>query len=214
PAHIMTESGSDNLVIALHAGNEIVEAAPGGERVIRKISVSPTGETKHPHAHWTSGDGKTVTTPDTESNEVSVIDMPSGTVKTEPVGQYPIAMSMTPNASKFYTADFLGETITCVSLGAPDCNKDGKKVHSSTIDLWANYSPQDGPKAGAPFGGLTIQLPVSPDGKAMVAENVLSQTLTIIDPRTDKIVKDIPCAAGCHGANFGAKKGGGYYAYV
>ena len=214
PAHIMTESGSDNLVIGLNAGNEVVEASPGGERVIRKISVSPTGETLHPHAHWTSGDGKTVTTPDTESNEVSVIDMPSGTVKTEPVGQYPIAMSMTPDASKFYSADFLGESLTCVSLGAPDCNKDGQKVHSSTIDLWSNYSPQDGPKSGAPFGGLTIQLPVSPDGKALVAENVLSQTLTIVDPRTDKIVKDLPCAAGCHGANFGAKKGGGYYAYV
>ncbi|HJQ45291.1 MAG TPA: copper oxidase [Amycolatopsis sp.] len=214
PAHIMTESDSDNLVIGLNAGNEVVEAAPGGTRVIRKISVSPTGETLHPHAHWTSGDGKTVTTPDTESNQVSVIDMPSGTVKLEPVGQYPIAMSMTPDAGKFYSADFLGESITCVSLGAPDCNKDGQKVHASTIDLWANYSPQDGPKSGAPFGGLTIQLPVSPDGKGMIAENVLSQTLTIVDPRTDKIVKDLPCAAGCHGANFGAKKGGGYYAYV
>ena len=24
----------------------------------------------------------------------------------------------------------------------------------------------------------------------------------------------LPCDPGCHGANFGAKKGGGYYAYV
>lgn len=24
----------------------------------------------------------------------------------------------------------------------------------------------------------------------------------------------LPCSAGCHGANFGAKKGGGYYAYI
>jgi hypothetical protein len=24
----------------------------------------------------------------------------------------------------------------------------------------------------------------------------------------------LPCSAGCHGVNFGAKKGGGYYAYV
>jgi hypothetical protein len=214
PAHIMTESDSDNLVIGLNAGNEVVEAAPGGERVIRKISVSPDGTTRHPHAHWTSGDGKTVTTPDTETNDVSVIDMPTGTVKLEPSGQYPIAMSMTPDASKAYTADFLGESLTCISLAANACNKDGQKVHSSTIDLWANYSPQDGPKTGAPFGGLTIQLPVSPDGHALIAENVLSQTLTVVDPRTDKIVKDIPCAAGCHGANFGAKKGGGYYAYV
>ena len=121
---------------------------------------------------------------------------------------------MTPDSSKFYTADFLGESITCVSLAQAACVDNGQKVHSKTIDLWANYSPQDGPKSGAPFGGLTIQLPVSPDGKAMLAANVLSQTVTVIDPRTDKIVKDLPCTAGCHGINFGAKKGGGYYAYV
>ena len=28
------------------------------------------------------------------------------------------------------------------------------------------------------------------------------------------LVKILPCSAGCHGVNFGAKQGGGYYAYV
>jgi hypothetical protein len=28
------------------------------------------------------------------------------------------------------------------------------------------------------------------------------------------LVKMLPCDAGCHGAQFGAKRGGGYYAYV
>ncbi len=28
------------------------------------------------------------------------------------------------------------------------------------------------------------------------------------------MIKDLPCNAGCHGGNFGAKKGGGYYAYI
>jgi hypothetical protein len=214
PAHVMTETGSDKLVIGINAGNEVVELAPGGTNVLRKITVSPTGEVRHPHAHWTSADGKTVVTPNVMTNNASVIDMPTGTVRTEKTGQFPIASSMTPDSSKFYTADFLGESITCVSLAQAACADNGTKVHSKTIDLWANYSPQDGPKSGAPFGGLMIQLPVSPDGKAMVGANVLSQTVTVIDPRTDKVVKDLPCAAGCHGINFGAKKGGGYYAYV
>jgi DNA-binding beta-propeller fold protein YncE len=214
PAHVMTETGSDNLVIGLNAGNEIVELAPGATSVLRKISVSPDGTTRHPHAHWTSGDGKTVVTPDTETNDASVIDMPSGTVKLEPTGQYPIATSMAPDASKFYTADFLGESISCVSLAADACGAAGQKTHSKTIDLWSNYSPQNGPTAGKPFGGLMIQLPVSPDGKALLGANVLSQTVTVVDARTDTVVKDLPCSAGCHGINFGAKKGGGYYAYV
>ncbi|HVW43965.1 MAG TPA: YncE family protein [Amycolatopsis sp.] len=214
PAHVMTETGSDKLVIGINAGNEIVELAPGGTNVLRKISVSPTGEVRHPHAHWTSADGKTVVTPNVMTNNASVIDMPTGTVKTEKTGQFPIASSMTPDSSKFYTADFLGESISCVSLAANACNSDGQKVHSKTIDLWSNYSPQDGPKSGAPFGGLMIQLPVSPDGKALLGANVLSQTVSVVDPKTDKVVKDLPCSAGCHGINFGAKKGGGYYAYV
>lgn len=214
PAHVMTETGSDNLVIGLNAGNEVVELAPGATSVLRKISVSPTGEVRHPHAHWTSADGKTVVTPNVLTNNASVIDMPTGTVKTEKTGQFPIASSMAPDSSKFYTADFLGESITCVSLAANACNDNGQKTHSKTIDLWSNYSPQDGPVTGAPFGGLMIQLPVSPDGKALLGANVLSQTVTVVDPKTDKVVKDLPCAAGCHGINFGAKKGGGYYAYV
>jgi len=31
---------------------------------------------------------------------------------------------------------------------------------------------------------------------------------------TDTLEKVIACSAGCHGVNFGANKGGGYYAYV
>jgi hypothetical protein len=27
-------------------------------------------------------------------------------------------------------------------------------------------------------------------------------------------VRPLPCSAGCHGVNFGAKRGGGYYAHV
>ena len=36
----------------------------------------------------------------------------------------------------------------------------------------------------------------------------------LIDPKRDTLVKYLPCDAGCHGINFGAKEGGGYYGYV
>jgi hypothetical protein len=48
----------------------------------------------------------------------------------------------------------------------------------------------------------------------MFVANTLSSKITVINTRTDTIVKQLPCDAGCHGINFGAKKGGGYYAYV
>jgi hypothetical protein len=48
----------------------------------------------------------------------------------------------------------------------------------------------------------------------VITANTLSATITIIDTDTDALVKVLPCSAGCHGLNFGAKKGGGYYAYI
>src|SRR5690606_7251325 len=64
-----------------------------------------------------------------------------------------------------------------------------------------------------PVGVLPIQIPVSPDGKAVAVANTGGQII-VIDTETDTIVKMFECDPGCHGANFGAKAGGGYYAYV
>ena len=55
----MTKPGTDQLIVGLNAGNEIVEVAPGGGPVTKRINVSPSGEIRHPHAHWLSYDGKT-----------------------------------------------------------------------------------------------------------------------------------------------------------
>lgn len=73
-------------------------------------------------------------------------------------------------------------------------------------------------------GALPIQTPVSPDGNNMVTANTLTGTITVVDtrptvngqpnPNEDKVVKMLGCDPGCHGVNYGAKKGGGYYAYV
>lgn len=216
PAHVMTRPGNDNLTIGINAGTDIVEATPGATKIVQRIHVDPdSGITPHPHAHWTSHDGKTVVAPNTMTDEAVIVDLDSGSVRHEPVGAFPIATSMTPDSKKAYLSNFLGMSVSCVSLEEAACaTPDGGVAKNSTIDLWENYDPQTGPKEGMPWGGLTIQLPVSPDGKALLAVNTLSQTVNVIDAKTNKVIKDLPCNAGCHGANFGAKKGGGYYAYV
>jgi len=214
PAHVMTRPGNDNLTIGINAGTDIVEAEPGATGIVQRIHADPeSGMTPHPHAHWTSHDGKTVVAPNTMTNEAVIADLDSGTVRHEPVGAFPIATSMAPDSSRAYLSDFLGMSITCVSLAEAACaTPNGGVEKLSTIDLWKNYDSQTGPTG--PWGGLTIQLPVSPDGKAMLAANTLSQTISVIDPTTNKVIKDLPCNAGCHGGNFGAKEGGGYYAYI
>ena len=72
---------------------------------------------------------------------------------------------------------------------------------------------------------VPIQTPVSPDER-YVATAVLSLSnvktparpspdhVAIINTTTDEVVAFLPTPLGTHGANWGAKLGGGYYAYV
>ena len=48
----------------------------------------------------------------------------------------------------------------------------------------------------------------------MITATTLTQTILVVDTSTDTVVRSLPCSGGCHGVNFGAKQGGGYYAYV
>lgn len=82
------------------------------------------------------------------------------------------------------------------------------------------------PVSGKTFvGALPIQTPVSADGTNMVTANTLTATITVVDtrhrlpdnsvnPKEDTVVAMLPCDPGCHGVQYGAKAGGGYYAYV
>jgi DNA-binding beta-propeller fold protein YncE len=118
---------------------------------------------------------------------------------------------MMPDSSKYYVANFLDSTISVIQIstasGTPTATL------SKTIDLLANYDPISGAITG-PVGGLPIQTPVSPNGKFAIVANTLTGKIIVIDTRTDTIVAMLPCDAGCHGVQFAAKKGGGYYAFV
>ncbi|WP_020667774.1 multicopper oxidase [Amycolatopsis nigrescens] len=217
PSHVMTRTDTDQVQVAINGGTDVVELSPGATKIDRRIPVGPMGANmapQHPHAFWLSGDGKTTITPNVNPYDASVVDNETGTWKKEPTGELPIASGMMSDQSKFYMADFLGASISCVSLAEDACMQDGKAVHNSSINLWENYDPVAGRDGTKPWGGLTIQLPVSPDDKALLAANTFSGTVSVIDPKTDKVLKELPCNAGCHGINFGAKKGGGYYGYV
>lgn len=214
PSHVMTRTDNGNVQVAINGGTDVVELTPELD-IVKRLPVGPTNENpQHPHAFWLTADGKTTLTPNVNPYDATVLDNETGTWKKEPTGELPIATGAMNDMSKFYMADFLGGSVSCVSLAADACVKDGKKVHNSSIDLWENYDPVAGRNGDKPWGGLTIQLPVSPDDKALLAANTFSSTVSVIDPKTDKVVKELPCNAGCHGINFGAKKGGGYYAYV
>jgi DNA-binding beta-propeller fold protein YncE/plastocyanin len=207
PAHVMTRTDTDQVHVTLNGEDAVVELRPRATRIERRIPIQRRGElAAHPHAHWMSADGHAMATPNSNTNDSTLLDVPAGTITAKlATGTLPIATGMMPDTSKYYVSNYLDSTISVVDMAARRVTK--------TINLLANYDPISGAVTG-PIGALPIQTPVSPTGKYVVTANTLTGTITIIDTDTDTLVKSLPCDAGCHGVNFGAKRGGGYLAYV
>lgn len=221
PAHVMTRVDTEDVHVSLNGEDSVVElrrASSGLLTFVRNITISvgPNAKQTQPHAHWMGFDGKSMTTPNSNTNDSSLFDFNQDMViSKETTGTLPIAAGMMPDSSKYYVSNYLGHTISvmCGPVNIiPSCIP-GKKIKDIQLLLNGNYDPVAGP-LGGPIGGLPIQTPVSPDGKFVITGNTLTGTITIIDTTTDTLVAMVPCDPGCHGVNFGAKKRGGYYAYV
>ena len=218
PAHVMTRPDTDDITVSNNGEDGMSIILAGKTEVSKMIPTQKSGQlATNPHGHWISGDGSTIITPNIFTGDVGFYGTHSGNVlertptgNTAP-GAHPIAIGMMPDSSKFYAANLLHHSVSVIL-------KDG--TLKETINLIEEYDPIGGTlvdKDGngqATAGVLPVQLPVSPDGSAVVVANMGTPSIIIIDPKTEKVVKMLPCDPGCHGANFGAKKGGGYYAYV
>jgi DNA-binding beta-propeller fold protein YncE len=205
PAHVMTRVDTDDVHVTLNgkSGTDSVAELSPGARTLKGFIDIGRG---NPHAHWMSHDGHTMVTPNAFTADSSIFRFTTRSLLgVVPAGSHPIATGMAPDSSKYYVANFLDGTLTNIRTRTG--------LVTNTINLMANYDPITGNISG-PAGGLPIQTPVSPNGKYMVTANTLLSTITVIDPSTDTILSALPCDPGCHGVQFGAKKGGGYYAYV
>ncbi|SFE69731.1 copper oxidase [Nitrosomonas sp. Nm166] len=213
PAHVMTLTDSDRLHVTNNGDTRtdaVMELAPFATELLRRVDIGRG----NPHGHWMSHDGKTMVTPNVLSDDSTQYNFKTNTIEAIlPVSgpfSHPIATGMMPDASKYYVASLLDSTIAVVDMNTHHVIK--------KINLIENYDPVAGTISG-PAGALPIQTPVSPDGKHMVTANMLIDTITVIDTRpglvtTDEVVAMLPCDPGCHGVQYGAKQGGGYYAYV
>jgi hypothetical protein len=134
--------------------------------------------------------------------------------------------------NKAYVADIITGVLHVINTGGDvDGNDSGDPEIIGTIPVTIR---PDGVVGGTIFDTLQvpIQTPVDPSGR-FVATAVLSLTtvprvlpnpgeieilsadhVAIIDAKTDTVVKWLPAPAGAHGINWGARLGGGYYAYV
>lgn len=213
PAHVMTLTDSDRLHITNNGDtrtDSVMELTPLATNVLRRIDIGRGNA----HAHWMSHDAKTMVTPNVLSGDSTQYNFKTNTIEAIlPVSSpfsHPIATGMMPDASKYYVASLLDSTIAVIDMDTHHVIKH--------INLIEHYNPVSGAISG-PVGALPIQTPVSPNGKNMVTANTLTGTITVVDTRpglatTDEVVAMLPCDPGCHGVQYGAKKGGGYYAYV
>ena len=208
PAHVMTRVDTDQVHTTLNGEDAVVEMDPGANSITRRIPVQGAGERPgQPHAHWMGPDGHTMSTPNSNTDDSTLLDIPAGSITSKVhTGSLPIASGMMPDASKYYVSNFVDSTISVVDMSAP-------QHVTKTINLLENYDPITGAVTG-PIGAFPVQTPVVPTGKYAVQANTLTATITFIDTDTDTLVKSLPCDYGCHGANFGAKKGGGYLLYI
>lgn len=240
PAHVMTRAKADDplhkdeLHVTLNGNptqSSIRVVTPLGTAATDFISIGD-GE-KNPHAHWMSADGSKMVTPNVLSGNTTKVDFGNNNLASVlPASSpltHPIATGMMPfpdvvnKTQKYYVANFLDSKISVYTMN-PHALK-------GEINLIEKYDPVGGcttppnPAFDCSFvGALPIQTPVSPDGTNMVTANTLTGTITVVDtrprvnggpnPNEDKVVAMLGCDPGCHGVNYGAKKGGGYYAYV
>lgn len=239
PTHIITipTPGSQRfgaLTIPLSAEKTmaIVEDVPGG---LNKIDEDPTGSGENnPHGHWiTCGVGDRAIVPNVFlglgfAGSVSVVETATGDVLGElthdaahPLRSallMPIAVGNchVDGVQMAYVANVVTGMVTVMNVDSMELVKnipvtltpDGQ----SGLDLLHTLQ-------------VPIQTPVSPDENWVVTA-VLSLTtvaraptgsadhLAVIDTHANEVVAFLPAPAGAHGVNWGAKRGGGYYAYV
>lgn len=238
PAHVMTRVDTQQVHTGCNGDDGVLELNrlnDGRLEINRLISMQdpnkPTKQTQ-PHAHWMAFDGKHMVTPNSNSADSTMYEFTgqsAGQVRSKnETGAVSIASGIMPDSSKYYVTNYLGHSISVMNgpkeltnyagvggLKGAGPYAPGEKIKD--ISLLQGYDPKTGCGTDCVdglIGGFPVQIPISPDGKFAITGNTLGGTISIVDTATDTLVKLITCDPGCHGVNFGAKEGGGYYAYI
>ncbi|MCV0401654.1 MAG: hypothetical protein K5777_06730 [Nitrosopumilus sp.] len=215
-----------------------------GERLKTIDHFQTGSGNNHPHGQWITADGSMILIPNVFqgagiAGSIDILDSESGEIIKEfttaddgnlllPVAA---AIGKVNGVNTGYVSNIGTGTVTVIDMDNVDPltgEPDPIIINDITV---ACFTASDGKCGATPDTGivletlkLPIQTPLSPDGKYAVTavfslvSHLNPDTIAIIDTEanggTGELVAELPCPAGCHGVNWGAKQGGGYYAYV
>ena len=215
PAHVITSPRNGSLWASVMGENVVKRLNP----VLQVLASVRTGAAHtHPHGPWFTPDGRLMIVPNALSDTAGILIFDTGTgrlLKEVPVGAEPLAVGITPDGRKAYLSNGFDASLDVLDLTT--------LAVTTSIDL-SDGTPGPNEFPGAfdeislvhPFR-IPIQTPVSPDGRFVLTANLSllgPGAIDIVDTGRDQVVERFPCEPGCHGANFGAKRRGGYYGYV
>lgn len=224
PTHIVTipkiGPDFDKLTLPLSGAEEILKIEVRKSGRLHIDDHFDTGfANNHPHGQWITSDGERIVIPNVfqgfgTGGSVSVMDAATGDIldevraSEEPNLQLPVAVGI-KGSEKAYISNIGTGTVTVLDVDPAGGFSGVLKNIPVTIPGGLLTSLQ-----------LPIQTPVSPDGRHVVtavfslASQLVPDKIKVIDTETDTVVATLECPPGCHGANWGPKYGGGYYAYV
>lgn len=216
PAHVITSPGDGSPWVSVMGETVVKRLNPANLQV--QSSIQTGAAHTHPHGPWFTPDGRLMIVPNSLSDTAGILifDMGNGQLLKEiPVGSEPLAVGITSDGSKAYLSNGFDATLDVLDLHS--------LIVTKSIDL-SDGTPGPTQLPGAfdelslinPFR-IPIQTPVSPDGRFVLTAtlNLLGDgAIQVVDTTTDSLVESLRCEPGCHGANFGAKLGGGFYGYV
>ncbi len=239
PTHIVTIPTPDSgqmgvLTVMLSAQSNFVKVEDGVGGLQITDAILTSSGLSHPHGQWlTCGRGDRMVVPNVfngvgVAGSISIIDTLSGNILTEfvhdPADPLRSALLMPLAAGechvhgthKAYVGNVVSGFVTVIDVDAMQILKNIPVTLTPDGQMGQNilHTLQ-----------VPIQTPVSPDGR-FAATCVFSITtvprantgtadhVAIIDTTSDEVVTFVPTPRGTHGCNWGAKRGGGYYAYV
>jgi plastocyanin len=240
PTHIVTNPNENSdefgmLTLPLSAEEDILKIEHDGNQLHIEDKIATGANNNHPHGQWITADGSKILIPNVFQEglfgSVTIMDTESGDIireiqATDADGGnllLPVAVGIAGSETG-YISNIATGTVSVLDFDSNEI------VNNIKV---ACFNPSDGGKCltAADDSGivletlkLPIQTPPSPDGKwvATAVFSLVSQvnpdTIAIIDAQANggqgALVAELDCPAGCHGVNWGAKDGGGYYAYV